>query len=270
MEVNQTKNSVFPAEAEAASQRQLLEADIRVPRNVLALLINMSNSHVSEIDSGIEEGLYLPQENMDIEGKRQATAMANAIYQKALMGEIDGLDGTSESSAKSTKIIVVLEGGLVQSVLTAEGGISVAIIDYDKEAGQDNGISIPQANGEMASAYASIIEPEIIDRARVAELYDVVDNHISIGDVEESLADAKKIAQQKESFAVVDAGLDKKYSGKVLGITDHHVVVSLGRSALIVGKSDIDRVPMVDENIALNVSGGKGVIDPAKTVDLGR
>ena len=85
-----------------------------------------------------------------------------------------------------------------------------------------------------------------------------------------SLTAAQKIAMDKGEFSVADPAQDKTHSGKVLGVTDHHVVVSLGRSALIVEKRDIDRVPAVEENVTLKFEGGKGVFQPPKDLDLGR
>lgn len=73
------------------------------------------------------------------------------------------------------KLVVVIEGGLVREVLSAQGGFSVAVIDYDKNADLDDMIVIPQGDGEKnAYALAAIHEPEVTPAARVDELYSAV------------------------------------------------------------------------------------------------
>lgn len=76
---------------------------------------------------------------------------------------------------ESQKIVVVIEGGMVRSVLAAEGGFSVAVIEYDKNADIDDLVVIPQGDGEKnAYALAAIHEAEVTDPARVDELYSAV------------------------------------------------------------------------------------------------
>lgn len=58
---------------------------ISVPRNVLASLIDMANSHVEDIQSGIEDGTYEAAENKDLGIKQQAVEMAEAIYRQATL-----------------------------------------------------------------------------------------------------------------------------------------------------------------------------------------
>lgn len=78
------------------------------------------------------------------------------------------------ANAEPRKIVVVIEGGIVQSVLAAEGGFSVSVIDYDKNADLDDLVVIPQGDGEKnAYALAEIHEPEV-NSARVDELYSAV------------------------------------------------------------------------------------------------
>lgn len=72
------------------------------------------------------------------------------------------------------KVVVVLTGGIVDQVLVGEEGISVAVIDYDKNADLDDLVVIPQGDGTKQYALASIHDPEV-NPARVDELYAAVE-----------------------------------------------------------------------------------------------
>lgn len=57
-----------------------------IPIDVLSHLIEMSDSHIQDIDSGIAEGLYLSQENPTLEQKRAAAEAATALLERARQG----------------------------------------------------------------------------------------------------------------------------------------------------------------------------------------
>lgn len=81
----------------------------------------------------------------------------------------------SKSDADFRKIVVLIEGGNVQSVLAAEGGFSVAVIEYDKNADLDDLVVIPQGDGEKNGyALVAIHEPDVTPTARLNELYSAV------------------------------------------------------------------------------------------------
>lgn len=80
----------------------------------------------------------------------------------------------------------------------------------------------------------------------------------------QSLGDACEIAGEKESFKLAYPDVDKVYSGKVMGVTDCHVVLSLGRTALIVAQSDMDRVPAQNEEVSVTFKDGRGRVQPGK------
>ena len=102
------------------------------------------------------------------------------------------------------------------------------------------------------------------------ELVSMLKDYMEIGSEVDCFQAAQKLAEQKETVTIADPDQGKTYSGKVLGVTDHHVVVSLGRSALIIEKRDIDRIPAVEENVTLKFENGKGVFQPPKSLDMGR
>lgn len=62
--------------------RRLRDTPISVPRAVLAGLIDMADNHVADIESGIEEGIYLASENRDLASKRKLVTAASGIYRK--------------------------------------------------------------------------------------------------------------------------------------------------------------------------------------------
>jgi hypothetical protein len=71
------------------------------------------------------------------------------------------------------KIVVVMEGGLLQCVLSTEP-VEIAVIDYDTEGADLEGIKpIPQSDGKFADAYVRIEGAEI-NLERVEELFTAV------------------------------------------------------------------------------------------------
>lgn len=107
-------------------------------------------------------------------GQREKMWAATERLQAALGGQ--ALLGAKNASAdaNSQKIVVVIEGGIVQNVLAARGGYSVAVIDYDKNADLDDLIVIPQGDGKNAYALAAIHKPEVTHLERLDELYSAV------------------------------------------------------------------------------------------------
>lgn len=82
--------------------------------------------------------------------------------------------------------------------------------------------------------------------------------------------EAQVIAGTKESFVAVNAVNDQVLSGKVMGITDLHLVLSLGRSAAILLQSDLSRVPAMGEHAEVVFKNGRGVVSDPKGKEVGR
>ena len=74
----------FPTQSDKLVKeiRRLRDTPISVPRAVLADLIDMADNYVSDIESGIEEGVYLASENRDVINKRQVVTAATGLYRK--------------------------------------------------------------------------------------------------------------------------------------------------------------------------------------------
>lgn len=72
----------FPTQSDMLVKeiRRLRDTPISVPRAVLAKLIDMADNHVSDIESGIKEGIYLASENRDVSSKRQVVTAAMGFF----------------------------------------------------------------------------------------------------------------------------------------------------------------------------------------------
>ena len=72
------------------------------------------------------------------------------------------------------RVVVVIEGGIVQDILSTEP-VEVAVIDYDTEGAEESDITQilqmePGEAPEFASALASV-HPYTVDPERVQELF---------------------------------------------------------------------------------------------------
>lgn len=87
-----------------------------------------------------------------------------------------------------------------------------------------------------------------------------------------SATEAERIASQKGEFGYADLTADRPIFGRVMGVTEEHVVLSLGRSATILEKSDLSRVPAKDEDVTIAVRDGRAIVadQRANEVDHGR
>lgn len=72
------------------------------------------------------------------------------------------------------QIVIVIEGGLVDQVLSTEP-VEYVVIDYDTEGAMEQDLTnIPQAGGGSAPAYARIEESGVVSEERMKELQDAV------------------------------------------------------------------------------------------------
>lgn len=86
---------------------------------------------------------------------------------------------------------------------------------------------------------------------------------------DQSYGEAEEVAASKLSWALVDGQEAKKYEGKIMGATDHHAIQSLGKTAVIHHKHNLERVPEKDEILSISYDGvGKAQVS-AKTQDKG-
>lgn len=114
---------------------------------------------------------------------------------------------------------------------------------------------------------------QLVGQGQWKEKYDVL-NLVREGlaqAYDKSLEEAEEIAADKEDYELASGKRD--YLGKILGVTDLHVVQSLGKEAVIFHKAELDRIPEVDENITIHYDNGAGQVEPPtpqQSKDLGR
>ena len=56
---------------------------VSIPMDVLRTLVTLSNRYIEDIDTGIEEGIYVLYENPDLEEYRQKVDIAESLYEAA-------------------------------------------------------------------------------------------------------------------------------------------------------------------------------------------
>lgn len=81
------------------------------------------------------------------------------------------------------------------------------------------------------------------------------------------MAQANKIAGEKAEVWYADETVGGTYTGKVMGLSAEHVVLSLGRSALVVWQSRIDQVPAKGDDVTIAFKDGQGVVSFNRAVE---
>lgn len=85
-----------------------------------------------------------------------------------------------------------------------------------------------------------------------------------------SYAAAKEFAVGKESVGLADMNEPRAYGGKILGVTERHVVQNLGMAAVIHHVDDLDRIPAQGELVNISYVNGCGIVVPrVKGVERG-
>ena len=78
-----------------------------------------------------------------------------------------------------------------------------------------------------------------------------------------SVAAAEEIARNNGPFRHLSNEKDERLEGKVLGLTDDHAVLSLGRSAAILPLRAMNRVPEMGENVSMKWQVGQAILGPS-------
>lgn len=216
------------------------------------------------IDRAIGEGDFVKvQSRIFSDLHNMLSGVSNETVRENILAGLANL--MQPGRAQSDKeVVVVMEGGIVQNVLSATDDFSVAVIDYDKQAHIDSGILIPQDNGEKAFAYGAIHKPEVIDKSRVSALFDAVNDPVTIGNFEYSLLAAKKIAAKMGKVVVLDSGKNLELVGKYLGMTDYHLVASDGRQGVVVESGLLSmKAPSISpgDMVSISIKDGKRSIE---------
>lgn len=118
-----------------------------------------------------------------------------------------------------------------------------------------------KAEFELVNAMVNIIEADAIKNSS----NDVSDSH------DKSYKDAEKIASEKGKLTVFDTSKNQSHQGKLIGVTDHHAVISLGRSAFIIERGPIN-IGDLGQNLKITFNGPKtsiATIREAKDTGIG-
>lgn len=94
--------------------------------SALKRLIDMSNSHIEDIDSGIHDGDYKLSENPDLEEKRSAVQLLEAFVQ------------SGEATMVPTAVVDI-NGGSIVSVMS-NVPMKIVFLDEDMESADSTGI----------------------------------------------------------------------------------------------------------------------------------
>lgn len=81
---------------------------------------------------------------------------------------------------------------------------------------------------------------------------------------EKSFIAAGQLASGKLDVYAADPSVDNKYAGKILGVTNFHVVQNLGRIAIIFKKSELDHIPAKDELVTIDYKNGRATVNQTK------
>lgn len=173
----------------------------------------------------------------------------------------------------SIPVSIIELGGVpaIQNFAKENPDVPVRVIN--ELLARDGGYTFPDFPVELASLYPfpcleHTSEPGQIVRGTIDEYWAVGAGKAVLA---HSLRSAEMIADTKGSYAI--AGSDQSYDGKVMDLTAQHVVLSLGRSAVICEQAALDRVPSKDEMVSIAFTAGRGVVSPPvqeKEVDNGR
>lgn len=84
---------------------------------------------------------------------------------------------------------------------------------------------------------------------------DVIDSY------DQSYKDAEKIAYEKGKLTVFDTCKNQSHQGRLIGVTDHHAVISLGRSAFTIDRGPLN-VEDLGQDLKVTFNGPKISIAP--------
>lgn len=82
-------------------------------------------------------------------------------------------------------------------------------------------------------------------------------------DYAESMYQAELLASTKDKWSLAGGHEITSYIGAIMGVTEHHIVQSLGKAAVIHNKTSLDRVPENGEIITIAYDDlGHGKVEP--------
>lgn len=94
------------------------------------------------------------------------------------------------------------------------------------------------------------------------------DNDVMVDNYDESYSKALLIGVAKQICNSVDPAKNQRLEGSVMGVTSKHLVLSIGRSALICDLDDLDQIPTQNEKAVIVFAGGKGIVELVRNKEI--
>lgn len=197
----------------------------------------------------------------DIDFIFPATVEAGILVREALMSLPEGVASEIDPAwFIDGETIRVADEFIVDIMFNACGETYESLSKY-QETTEVDGIPVKTISLEgLLLTKQSVRGKDISDRNILERAIIHMDN--------DSLGEAEKIAVQKDSFALADVKAKKSYSGKILGVTDFHVVQNLGMAAVIHRKADLEHIPNKDEMVDILYVNGRGKVEPPKSLGI--
>ena len=231
--------------------------DVRVERDSIRTVL--------EIDGQPIKVEFLKEGNSPVSGVVESLfgiptlSRVDMFTQKLLANADRGLDkSTSSRDIIDLAMMIHFWGSIPQLALDkALGAYGACVI-----TGLYKSVDLIKDNGYLLGC----MDRMKMDSSLLDVIHAALDGDVQLGS--ESLREAKKIASDKGVFTLVEPRLDQVIQiAKVIGLTEHHAVLSLGRSAAIIALSDLDRVPLAGEMVGVVFKAGKGVVSPLALVN---
>jgi hypothetical protein len=149
--------------------------------NALQYLIDMSNSHIEDIDSGIEGGDYKLSDNPDLENKRSAVRLLEAYIE-------------SGAASLVPTAVVDIDGGAIVSMMS-NVPMKVIFLDEDIESADSTGIMTVGSDEVYVTVKETSHDNKDSECVRPEHVVDVLDQ------VQEGfalVAEAEKFLEQRE------------------------------------------------------------------------
>jgi hypothetical protein len=132
----------------------------------------------------------------------------------------------------------------------------------------ENALLIEEMFSDVRALGAAIEEgdPQLISNIwlNLKAQVEVRPSRLSAANMAASEAMAFSIGSSKQVCEHVDPDKNQRYEGSIMGITSHHMVMNLGRSALILNLDKLNCIPKPHEMVVVKFSGGKGSVEPVK------
>jgi hypothetical protein len=154
---------------ELLAPSELMRAELQGEAELLGWLLDYADAHVSD---------WNEDEGLDAGSRAEAEEAAERIERgRQLIERVKAAPACSIIPPAPTRVLVALDGGLVQGAVADRPGVSIITVDYDCDgAAADEVFAIPQGDGTTSEGtiggLSAAFDPAFIDAAEAAELDD--------------------------------------------------------------------------------------------------